>query len=91
MVQKPNGAHAVAVEHAAQALSSANSSFGRTNLRIGIENLRGERLVISFAMIILEVFVDGALQVGLTNDNHPICDFPFERTLEALDVGIAVG
>ena len=46
--------------------------------------------MVSFAVVMFEIFSDRASQVVLTEENHPRGDFSFERTVKSLEVRVGL-
>jgi hypothetical protein len=78
------------MEHAAEAFTKTDRPVRAAVLAAGLDDFVVEPLVVSLAVIMVEVFVDHAPQMGFTKENHAIRRFAFERPVKSLDVSITV-
>jgi hypothetical protein len=72
------GVPIVVVEHAAEALPTADLAVRETYFFSGFDDLSVEALMISFAVIVDEILVDDSLQMCVPEENHPVRSLTFE-------------
>lgn len=66
------------MEHAVEAFATTDLPVRAADLAAGLDDFVVEPLVVSLAVIMVEVFVDHAPQMGFTKENHSIRRSAFE-------------
>jgi hypothetical protein len=80
----------IVVEHAAETFPSADPAFGQTDLVSGFDDLPAAPLMVPLFVIVDEILVHDMPKVVLSKEHQPVNRLALERTMEPLQIRVAV-